>query len=163
MASNNKQVRPPVQKLTDSDARHLLAAGLLKVCHHHGPSRVALEAGCDEKTIRRARDEDSTLGLAAAFNLLDVDPHALDALLAAKGMMAVPLFSTAGDVIPAAGAAIHRIGSHRAEHSDGGVIETPSELISSEPENDALLAACLARRSEIVQAKLILANKGLAA
>lgn len=84
-------VRPRHSKLTDADARHLLAAGLLRACHEQGPSRVALETGCDEKTIRRARDEQSTLGLACTFNLLDVDPTALDALAAAKGFMFLPL------------------------------------------------------------------------
>jgi hypothetical protein len=87
----NKHVRPISKKLTDADARHLLAAGLLRACHEQGPSRVALETGCDEKTIRRARDEESTLGLACAFNLLDVDAHALDALIAAKGFAMMPL------------------------------------------------------------------------
>lgn len=148
------RVRPTSRKLTDADARHLLADGLLRSCHQHGPSRVAVESGCDEKTIRRARDEESTLNLACAFNLLDIDPHALDALLAAKVFMAVPLRGEGVDVIPAAGAAIHRIGRNRDPHSDGGVIETDLELIKSEPENDALLAAVLDRRAEIVEAKL---------
>jgi len=153
MPDRRNQVRPNHRRLTDADARHLLAAGMIRTCHVHGPSRVALETGCDEKTIRRARDEESTLGLACAFNLLTVDPHALDELLAALGYMAVPLVPQAGDIIPAAGAAIHRIGQSRAEHSEGGVKETDNELISSEPENDALLAACLERRAAIVSAK----------
>lgn len=88
---HNKRVRPSGRKLTDTDARHLLASGLLRACHEYGPSRVALESGCDEKTIRRARDEESTLGLACTFNLLDVDPTALDALAAAKGVAIIPL------------------------------------------------------------------------
>lgn len=88
---SNKHVRPRSRKLTDADARHLLAAGLLRVCHEHGPSRVALETGCDEKTIRRARDEVHTLGLACTFNLLDVDPTALDSLAASKGFALMPL------------------------------------------------------------------------
>lgn len=150
----DNHVRPSVRKLTDSDARHLLADGLLRVCHAHGPSRVAVEAGCDEKTIRRARDEEHTLNLAATWNLLDVDPHALDALAAAKGVMLVKLFSGSSDVIPAAGAAIHRIGLNRAPDSCGGAVETDQELIDSEAENDALLAACLERRSLIAAAKL---------
>ena len=155
---SDSNVRPRSRKLTDADARHLLADGLLRACHANGPSRVALEAGCDEKTIRRARDEDSTLGLACAFNLLDIDAHALDALLAAKGMMLAPL--TVGqsvgtiDVIPAAGAAIHRIGQNRMPQSHGGMAETDVELIQSEPENDALLAAVLERRAAIAAAKL---------
>lgn len=150
----NNHVRPSSRKLTDTDARHLLADGLLRSCHTYGPSRVAAEAACDEKTIRRARDEESTLHLASSWNLLDIDPHALDALAGAKGMMLVPLFSTGGDVIPAAGAAIHRIGQNRSESSEGGIAETDNELISSEAENDALLAACLERRARIIAAKL---------
>lgn len=84
MASSN-QVRPPVSRLTDADARHLLAKGLIKVCHDAGPSRVALEIGCDEKTIRRARDEESTLGLASVVNLAVYDPEATRALWEAVG------------------------------------------------------------------------------
>src|SRR6185312_5100075 len=119
---------------------------LLRACHAHGPSRVALATGCDEKTIRRARDEESTLGLACTFNLLDINEHALDALIAAKGFMLVPLMAAgSADIIPAAGAAIHRIGQNRSEHSDGGAHETDRELIDSESENDALLVACLER------------------
>lgn len=86
-----KHVRPPVCRLTDSDARHHLAAGLIRVCHEHGPSRIALETGCDEKTIRRARDEQSTLGLACVVNLATFDPSALSDLFGAVGMKLVPL------------------------------------------------------------------------
>ena len=147
-------VRPTSQPLTDTDARHLLADGLLRTCHEHGPERVAMATGCNEKTIRRARDEESTLNLACAFNLLDIDEHALDALVAAKGFMLVPLATQNTDIIPAAGAAIHRIGQNRSPLSDGGVVETDRELIASEPENDALLAASIDRRGQIVAAKV---------
>lgn len=152
-------VRPNAQPLTDSDARHLLADGLLRTCHEHGPSRVALATGCDEKTIRRARDEDSTLGLACSWNLLDIDIHALDALAASKGVMLVPLVVQSTDVIPAAGAAIHRIGQNRSPLSEGGALETDRELIATEAENDALLAAVLERRAQIAAAKLRRADR----
>lgn len=151
---SDKRVRPNSRKLTDADARHLLADGLLRVCHVSGPSRVALETGCDEKTIRRARDEESTLGLACTFNLLDVDQHALDALAAAKGFMLVPLVGEGRDIIPAAGAAVHVIGNNRDPDSPGGSAETDAEIIGSEPQNDALLTACLERRARIAEAKL---------
>jgi hypothetical protein len=154
MPEQRNHVRPNSRKLTDEDARHLLADGLLRACHKHGPSRVALETGCDEKTIRRARDEENTLGLACSVNLLDIDPHVLDALIGAKGFMLMPLMASAPDIISSAGAAIHRIGNNRAEHSEGGAKETDKELLETEAENDALLAACLERRSRIVAAKL---------
>ena len=148
-------VRPNARRLTDADARHLLADGLIRACHVNGPSRVALDTGCDEKTIRRARDEESTLGLACHWNLLDVDEHALDALAASKGYMLVPLLYDAPDIIASAGAAIHRIGQNRDPKSDGGPAETDRELLDTEAENDALLAAVLERRSRIVAAKLV--------
>lgn len=151
---DNNQVRPTSRPLTDADARHLLADGLLRTCHQHGPSRVALATGCDEKTIRRARDEESTLGLACAWNLLDVDPHALDALAAAKGVMLVPLIVDAPDVVVAAGAAIHRIGKARDPSGPGSAKETDAELIAMEAEADGMLAAALELRSRIVSAKL---------
>ena len=150
----NKQVRPDSRKLTDKDARHLLADGLLRACHREGPSRVALETGCDEKTIRRARDEESTLGLACSWNLLDVDSHALDALAAAKGVMLVPLMNEAPDVVVAAGAAIHRIGQARDPNGPGKSKETDAELLAMEAEADAMLASALELRLRIVAAKL---------
>lgn len=151
---SDQQVRPTSRKLTDTDARHLLADGLLRACHRHGPSRIAVEAGCDEKTIRRARDEDSTLGLACTINLLDIDEHALDALLAAKGKMLVPLTVTAPDIVAAAGATLHRIGQARCPNGEGGHLETDKELLGMEAEADAMLAAALDLRSRIVGAKL---------
>ncbi len=144
MPDFRNQVRPNSQRLTDEDARHLLADGLLRFCHREGPARVGLIAGCDEKTIRRARDEKTTLKLANALNLLDGDPHALDALLAAKGFILAPMMTEAPDLIASAGAAIHRIATNRAAHSAGGEAETDHELIAGETENDALLAAMIA-------------------
>lgn len=158
MADNH--VRPNSRRLTDMDARHLLAAGLIRACHAQGPAKVALAAGCDEKTIRRSRDEESTLRLDYVLNALDADPHVLDAVLAAKGFILVPMMqANFADIIPAAGAAIHRIGMNRAEHTPGGFSETDIELIGTEAENDALLAATLERRSQISAAKLRRSSK----
>jgi hypothetical protein len=150
----NNQVRPPVKALTDADARHLLADGLLRTCHKHGPARVALATGSDEKTIRRARDEESSLKLAAALNLLDIDEHALDALIASKGFMLVPMMTAAPDIIPAAGDVVRSIGLARSPNSPGGHLETDDELIAMEAVADANLSAALDLRSRINVAKL---------
>ena len=149
------QVRPNVSRLTDADARHLLAEGLLRACHKHGPSRVALEIGCDEKTVRRARDEESTLNLACAVNLLDVDEHALDALIGAKGFRVIRMaLAESVDAIVANSATIYRLSSARSHHSPGGAKETDDELIAMEAEVDAALAANEALKARIVAAKL---------
>lgn len=84
-------VRPTISKLTDEDARHLLAEGLIRVCHEKGPSRVALEIGCDEKTVRRARNEESTLGLASVVNLALVEPEGVRPLFEAIGKRLVDI------------------------------------------------------------------------
>lgn len=103
----DQRVRPTSKRLTDSDARHLLADGLIRLCHEHGPSRVAMEVGCDEKTIRRARDEESTLGLACVVNLAAMDPAALGSLFGAAGLKLVP--TNAGDITRKTASAITKL------------------------------------------------------
>lgn len=75
-------VPPPVRPLTEDDYRHLVAEGLLRPTHDQGPTRVGLTIGCDEKTVRGARDKRSTLRGDLQWNLLLVDEHALDPLAA---------------------------------------------------------------------------------
>lgn len=87
----DNRVRPNRPKVTGDDARHLLADGLIRACHDHGPARVALEIGCDEKTVRRARDKESTLGLACVVNLASYHPSALNSLFAAVGLKLVEI------------------------------------------------------------------------
>ena len=86
-----KHVRPPVKRLTDADARHLIAEGLIRTCHRDGPSRVALEIGCDEKTVRRARDGESTLSTHSVVNLALYDEEAVNPLFQAIGKRLVDI------------------------------------------------------------------------
>src|SRR3546814_8605667 len=76
--TSRSNVRPPIVPLTEYDARELLSKPLVDLCAEHGPTRVAGSVGCDEKTIRNARDEKSTLRLDFASNLLALDGRALD-------------------------------------------------------------------------------------
>lgn len=156
MAYKSNAVRPPVMRLTDADARHFLSAGLIRACHTHGPKRVGLASGCDEKTIRRARDEDSTLSLDLALNVLDIDEHVFDELLGAKGFALHKLAGqkSAIDIIPAAGAAIHRIGMARDPSGPGGAAVTDDELIEMEGDVDAMIAAAESLKSRIIAAKM---------
>jgi hypothetical protein len=153
--AQNRQVCPTNTKLTDGDARHLLAAGIIRACHPHGPSRVGLEIGCNEKTVRRARDQEGTLGLACVVNLLDVDETALDELFAAKGYKLVSTAVAAGvDAIVAQSATIYKLGRARDPNGPGGVAETDAELIDMEGEVEAALLALSALQSRIIAAKL---------
>src|SRR5688572_33386931 len=88
---NDQPVLPRIHTRTEADCRHALARDLLRICHEVGPQRVGLTVGCDEKTIRNARDELASLKLHNAFNLLAVDEGALDAIAAEFGFQLVRL------------------------------------------------------------------------
>lgn len=89
----SSKVRPSRQPLTELDAREILATPLLSACAAHGPAKVGLALGCDEKTVRNARDEKSTLRVDLAANLLSLDGAALDGFLATVGRRSVPIGS----------------------------------------------------------------------
>lgn len=118
-------VRPNIAPLTEQEARHLLAAGLLAPVYEHGPTRVALTIGCDEKTVRKARDEQTTLRLDLAFNALLADPCALDKLLAHYGYRRAAAhadpandLATAAGVIGAMGELVARLADGKRCHND---------------------------------------------
>lgn len=88
-------VLPPMMALTVEDTRELLAVPLRRVCQQHGPKRVAIAiGGADEKTVRDARDEKSTLRLDYAANLLLIDGTAFDGFLQKVGRRSVPFDAT---------------------------------------------------------------------
>lgn len=143
-------VRPPVARLTDDDARASLSTVINKLCEEHGPSRVALEVGCDEKTIRRAREKESTLKLHTAGNLLALSPYALDGFLGRYGFRAVPIGSRCDtDVLLATSASVHSICGARDPNSPGGVIETSAEKLAQEAGLRKARAAIDERLAEI--------------
>lgn len=89
--SKCSNVRPPFVPLTELDAREILARPLLAACSEHGPTRVGAAIGCDEKTVRNARDEKSTLSLHSAANLLSLDGTAFDGFLSKVGRTSIPV------------------------------------------------------------------------
>lgn len=156
---NSRQDRPNIPGLTDADARRLLSPGINRACARigaHGsplgPSRVALGIGCDERTVRRARDGESTIGLASAFNLLRVDPSALDEIAGEVGFVLLPKASASGpDAIVASGAVICKLGEIRAREAGA---EPDNELASMEAEVEAAELALANLRSRISDYRL---------
>lgn len=112
----NAQVRPSSKRLTEEDARAKLSFGLLRVTSVHGPSRAGLDAGCDEKTIRNARDQKHTLRIDLAFNLLTLDPTVLDELLASYGYKLTPLHANAANDL----------------HTAAGLLDGATEIVRSQ-------------------------------
>jgi hypothetical protein len=80
----SQPVCPPVVLLTDMDVRKLLSPVLIAWCAEEGsgPSRVALDIGVEEKTVRRARDKETSLKANTTFNMLARKGEALDPILA---------------------------------------------------------------------------------
>ena len=91
-------VRPPVSLLTDNDVRALVAPELIALCAEDGPSRVALDIGCEEKTVRRARDRETTLKASTTFNMLARKGEALDPILAHFHRRSVAIHEVTVDV-----------------------------------------------------------------
>lgn len=125
--SQCSNVRPSVKRITEQDARQNLSFGLLRLTAKHGPSRVGLEAGCDEKTIRNARDQKSTLRLDLALNLLSLDPTALDELLAASGFRLIPMHAAAANDLHTAAGLLDGASEMIRAHEDG--IREPQETM----------------------------------
>ncbi|KQN91565.1 hypothetical protein ASE90_01815 [Sphingomonas sp. Leaf67] len=83
-------VSPAFIPITEDDARELTRAMLVPLCQSLGPTRVGKALGCDEKTVRNARDETSTLRIDFLANALGLNPLALDGFLARAGRRSVP-------------------------------------------------------------------------
>lgn len=129
-------VVPSVVPFTDDDVREIIRGVLLPLCSDMGPTRVAATlTGVEERTIRRARDEQTTLCLDTAANLLRLDPLALDGFLARVGRRSVPMHAVCDtDALPALTGAVHKLVVAASPTSDEGQKLSDRELLDSEPE-----------------------------
>lgn len=127
-------VRPPVPHFTDADVREIIREVLLPLCSDMGPTRLAATVGdVDEKTLRRARDEQTTLCLDTVANLLKVDEHALDGFLARAGRRSVPIGAVCDtDALPAMTGAVHKLVVAASPTSPDGVALSRSELFDAD-------------------------------
>lgn len=134
--TQRSNVRPSAIPITVEDAREILAKPLLSLCSEHGPTAVARAiGGCEDKTVRDARDEKSTLRLDYAANLLLLDGAALDGFLARVGRRSVPMDAVCdSDALPAMTGAVHKLVSASSSKSIGGAALSHCELLDSEGE-----------------------------
>lgn len=84
------------RRLTETDFRAAVADAVRGLVRAHGRERVALEAGCDVRTIDGALSESHSIKAATLLNLLALDLTALDGLLHHFGGHVVPV--KAGDL-----------------------------------------------------------------
>lgn len=132
----SEPVRPPVIPFTDDDVREITRNVLLPLCSDLGPTKVARAlGGVDEKTIRRARDEQTTLCMDTMANLLRLDPLAFDGFLSRVGRRSVPMHAVCDtDALPALTGAVHKLVVASSESSDGGKKITDREMLDAEHE-----------------------------
>lgn len=134
--TQRSNVLPSAIPMTVEDAREILAKPLLALCSEHGPSAVARAiGGCEDKTVRDARDEKSTLRLDLAANLLMLDGMAFDGFLARVNRRSVPMDATCStDALPAMTGAVHKLVVAAMPDSENGPALGRNELLDSEAE-----------------------------
>ncbi|MBA4754579.1 MAG: hypothetical protein H2050_07095 [Sphingobium sp.] len=132
--TQRSNVLPSAIPMTVEDAREILAKPLLALCSENGPSAVARAiGGCEDKTVRDARDEKSTLRLDLAANLLLLDGTAFDGFLARVGRRSVPMEATCStDALPAMTGAVHKLVMATSGNSVDGPGLSRCELFDSE-------------------------------
>lgn len=84
-----------VARLTEADFRAIFADTVRRLERDHSRERIALEAGCDTRTIENALTGRCTIKAHTLFNLLALDATALDDLLGYFGGHFTPI--EAGD------------------------------------------------------------------
>lgn len=87
-------VDPSPWPLTEDEYRDKLSKGIGAIVQELGPTKVGGRIGCNEKTVRNARDKATFLDAYLCWNFLLADPHALDPLAAHFNMRLVPLDDT---------------------------------------------------------------------
>ena len=154
--TQRSKVLPPALPITVEDAREILAKPLLSLCSEHGPTAVARAiGGCEDKTVRDARDEKSTLRLDYAANLLLLDGTAFDGFLARVHRRSVPMDATcSSDALPAMTGAVHKLVVAAMPDSESGTGIGRNELLDSEAELRAAFDAIGALLHRIDQIKL---------
>lgn len=132
--TQSSTVRPPVTPFTDDDVREITRSVLLPLCSDMGPTRVARAlGGVDERTIRRAREEQTTLCMDTMANLLLLDGTAFDGFLTKVGRRSVPIGSICDtDALPAMTGAVHRLVVAASPTSQGGSALENGELMDAE-------------------------------
>ncbi|MBM3333189.1 hypothetical protein FJY63_00855 [Candidatus Sumerlaeota bacterium] len=139
---------------TDAEVRRMVAEPMLRLSYAGGIDALAVELGVNEKTVRRARDEETTVAATTLIALFRRDREFREAMLAAVGERSVPVNARCdSDALITTSAAVHSIAAARSPLSKGGVVETDCELLGMEVDVDAALRSLEAMKDRIVAIK----------
>lgn len=150
----DKHVCPKPQPPTDREVRKLVAEPMLRLSYAGGIDSLARDLGVNEKTVRRARDEESTVSANTVIALFWQDRAFREALLSHVGERPVILSAVCDtDALPTAAGAVHRLAVVTAESSPSGKSITDDEALECEPEIEAALASLKGLKDRIVRIK----------
>ena len=100
------------------------------------------------RTIANVRNRDNKLQPQTLFNLIAVDPLAIEGLLHHFGRRSVPIEAKCNtDPLVSMAGAVHKIAEAQSEGSPGGKAITDSECLTLEPFIDAAMASMEALKS----------------
>ncbi len=109
------------KRLTETDCREMVSDLVRRLVKAHGRERVALEAGCDVRTIDSALAGNHTPKPHTLFNLLALDLAALDGVMARFGGHVVPVEASNGPGMELLADTAKLVAIHGAALSDGHI------------------------------------------
>lgn len=140
---------------TDAEVRRMVAEPMLRLSYADGIDALAVELGVNEKTVRRARDEEGTVHATTLVALFRRDRAFREAMLATIGERPVPIAAVCdSDALLTTSAAVHSIAAARSPLSRGGARETDEELLDMEGDLDAAMTSLAAMKARILRIKL---------
>lgn len=153
MPVTDKNVLRRVTLLTESLLKTLISSAVCKVQMAHGLSDKDLGelVSCDPGTIANARNRDNKLQPQTLFNLLAVDPLAIEGLLHHFGRRSVPIEAKCDtDPLVSMTGAVHKIAEAQSDQSPGGKSITDSECLDIEPFIDAAMESMAALKQRAI-------------
>lgn len=151
MPVNNRLGNSPL--LAQSFYETLVSDAISGVQHRHSATDqdLADALGCSSTTVGNARNRNGKLSAHTLFNLLTVDPLALEGLLAHFDRRSVPIIAKCDtDVLPSTAGAVHKLAVVTAEGSPGGKAITDNEALECEPEIDAAMEALASLKARCI-------------
>lgn len=130
----DKHVCPKARLLTDDEYRKITAKVVFRLSYPTTCEAIGLALGVNEKTIRRARNEETSLEGKTLMSMFWADREFREWMCAEVGERPVSMDAPSDGVsaLPLAAGAVHRLAEATAINSDGGIAITEAELLRME-------------------------------
>jgi transcriptional regulator with XRE-family HTH domain len=155
MPERSGKVSHKIERMTESLAKNIISQAVTTVRSRKNlkPVDLADEIGCEKSTIENAESGAHMMRANNLFNLLTVDPFALEGLLHHYGRRSVPIEAKCDvDALIPTTAAVHKLALAQA---DGSMSDR--ECLDMEPEIEAAIdaLASVKARCEDIRARRV--------